>query len=149
MPPTNGVRNQQHLMKKIALLITLVTCLQAQAQKMDLKSSMERGLAVYIGQCITCHMPAGEGLESVYPALAKNRNMNRKEYLAQLIIKGIRGPIDGRTYSGEMPPAALTDQDMADVMNYVRNSWGNKAAPVLPKEIQPALKVEVKGFQPY
>ena len=136
-------------MKKITILIALAAALQAQAQKTDLKSSMERGLEVYSGQCVTCHMATGEGIPTVYPSLVKNKNVLNKSYLAQSILKGQRGPIGSQTFSGEMPPLALTDQQVADVMNYVRNNFGNKAAVVMPKEIQPALKVAVKGFQAY
>jgi nitrite reductase (NO-forming) len=136
---------------QITLLIALhlATCPCAFAQKQDLKSSMERGQDVYTGQCLTCHMATGEGIPTVYPSLLKNKNVLNKPYLAQSILKGQRGAINGQSWSGEMPPMALTDEQVADVMNFVRNSFGNKAPVVLPKEIQPALKLPVKGFQPY
>jgi len=136
-------------MKKITLLLALATSLHGQAQKTDLKSSMERGLDVYTGQCMTCHMATGEGLPTVYPSLVKNKNVPNKAYLAQSIVKGQRGAINGQTWSGEMPPMALTDEQVADVMNYVRNNFGNKAPLVLRKDVQPSLKVAVKGFQAY
>lgn len=123
--------------------------MDADAQSTDLKSSMERGADIYTAQCATCHMPTGEGLPTVYPSLVKNKNTGNKAYLTQSILKGQRGPIGGQTFSGEMPPLLLTDQQAADVMNFVRNSFGNKAPVVLPKEVQPALKVAVKGFQAY
>jgi mono/diheme cytochrome c family protein len=135
--------------KTLLLLILAITSIAAQAQKMDLKSSMERGQSIYMGQCITCHMATGEGLETVYPSLVSNKNMAKKEYLVKVILKGQRGPIAGKTFSGEMTPIALSDQDMADVLNYVRNNFGNKAPVVFPKDIQPALKAPVKGFQAY
>lgn len=137
-------------MHRSILLLTLTAwAALARAQKTDLKSSMERGADIYTMQCITCHMATGEGLPTVYPSLVKNKNIVNKAYLAQSILKGQRGAINGQTFSGEMPPVALTDQQVADVMNYVRNSFGNKAPVVLPKEIQPSLKVAVKGFQAY
>jgi mono/diheme cytochrome c family protein len=119
------------------------------AQKQDPAFSIERGQSVYTIQCMTCHMATGEGLPTVYPSLVKNKNVPNKAYLAQSILKGQRGAINGQAWSGEMPPMALTDEQVADVMNYVRNNFGNKAPVVLPKDVQPSLKVVVKGFQAY
>jgi nitrite reductase (NO-forming) len=123
----------------------------ASGQAFDLKVSIERGKSVYEAQCISCHMPEGEGLEGVFPPLAKSPNLLSKEKLVQTILKGVRGAIQlgGKEYNGEMASIALSDQETADVINYVRNSFGNKASAVLPKEIQPALKVVLKNYQPY
>ena len=96
-------------------------------------------------------MSEGEGLEGVYPPLAKVDYLMNKEKLVQTILKGVRGPITilGKEYNAEMAGIELTDQETADLINYVRNSFGNKAPAVLPKEIQPALKVKVQNYQPY
>lgn len=96
-------------------------------------------------------MAEGKGLDPLYPSLVKSEWLAQKDRLVQLIVKGMRGQIKagGKAYNGEMAPAGTNDEETADVINYIRNSWGNKGLPVKPKEIQPALKVVVKGFQPY
>lgn len=124
---------------------------KASGQAFDLKASMERGKSVYEAQCMSCHMPEAEGLEGVFPPLAKSPNLTSKEKMVQTILKGIRGTIlvSGKEYNGEMASITLSDQETADVINYVRNSFGNKAPAVQPKEIQPALKLALKNYQPY
>ena len=121
------------------------------AQPFDLKSSIQRGKPIYEAQCLSCHMPEGEGLEGVFPPLAKSPHLASKEKLVKTILQGMRGIIvvEGKEYNGEMAGLSLTDQETADVINYIRNSFGNKAPSVQPKEIQPALKVAVKDYQPY
>lgn len=120
-------------------------------QAFNLKASMERGKSIYESQCMSCHMPAGEGLEGVYPPLAKSANLVDKNRLVKITLKGMRGPVkvNGVEYNGEMTGFSLNDEEVSDVLNYIRNSWGNKGAPVLPKEVQPALKADVKGYQAY
>ena len=141
-------------MKKILfyfIFVSPVIVSKAVGQAFDLKASIERGKSVYEAQCISCHMPEGEGLEGVFPPLAKSSNIASKEKMIQIILKGIRGTIllAGKEYNGEMASIILSDQETADVINYVRNSFGNKAPAVQPKEIQPALKVALKNYQPY
>ncbi|HEY0896972.1 MAG TPA: cytochrome c [Sphingobacteriaceae bacterium] len=116
-----------------------------------MKASVERGKTIYESQCASCHMPQGEGIPGVFPPLAKSDFLKDKTRLVKSVLLGIRGPItvNGTEYNGEMPPAKLSDQEASDILNYIRNSWGNKAAPILPSEIKPALKAESKGFQPY
>jgi len=110
-----------------------------QLQKFDLKASIERGKEVYDVQCITCHMEKGEGLEGAFPPLAKaDYLMADKNRSIKQILKGASGDmiVNGKTYSGEMPAIDLTDEQVSDVLNYVRNSWGNKGAAVTPTEVK-------------
>ena len=53
--------------------ITTISLMSFQAQKFDLKASIERGKEVYNVHCITCHMEKGEGLEGVFPPVASRR----------------------------------------------------------------------------
>jgi hypothetical protein len=48
-----------------------------------------------------------------------------------------------------MAGISLTDQEVSDVLNYIRNSWGNKGAAIRPAEIQPALKAKTPNYQPF
>lgn len=120
-------------------------------QAFDLKASMERGKTIYETQCASCHMAEGEGLEGVFPPLAKSTNLNDKNRLIKIVLKGLRGPMkaNGVDYEGEMTGFPLSDEEVSDVLNYLRNTWGNKGTPIKPAEIQPALKTVTKDYQPY
>lgn len=98
------------------------------AQEPALKASMERGSEIYNDFCVTCHMPTGEGIPYVFPPLAKS------DYLMQQRTASIRGVkfgqegeliVNGETYNNAMAAMGLEDEEIADVMNYILNSWGN------------------------
>ncbi len=133
----------------LAVSILAITLLSFD-QNFDLKASVKRGKTIYETSCITCHMADGKGLEGVFPPLVKS-NMADKNRLIKVIVQGMRGPskVNGVDYNGEMAGIVLTNEQAADVANYVRNSWGNKAPAILPSQVQPALKVQIKGYQKY
>ncbi|HXK01026.1 MAG TPA: cytochrome c [Verrucomicrobiae bacterium] len=109
----------------------------------DLKTSMARGKIVYDTQCVTCHQPKGEGLKGVYPPLAKSDYLAANKARAiGIVANGSKGVItvNGAKYDNEMLSSGLTDEQVSDVLNYVRNSWGNKGAPVKPEEVAPQRK---------
>ncbi len=140
-------------MKLISIFIislsTLILC--SFYQVFNLKASMERGKTIYEAQCMSCHMTEGEGLEGIFPPLVKTDYLVDKDRLVKVVLRGVRGPmkINGVEYNGEMTGFELNDEQVSDVLNYIRNSWGNKGAPILPAEIQPALKATSKDYQPY
>jgi mono/diheme cytochrome c family protein len=112
-------------------------------QKFDLKASIERGKEVYNTQCITCHMEKGEGIEGAFPPLAKSDYlMADKNRSIKQILEGASGEmtVNGIVYNGEMPAIDLTDEQVSDVLNYVRNSWGNKGGAVTPNEVKAQRK---------
>jgi len=141
-------------MKKLVLVAVLIgtgITFFSFTQKFDLKASITRGKEVYDANCSTCHMAEGEGIEGAFPPLAKSDYLSDKARLVKIVLLGIKGPIkvNGNAYDAEMAGVSLTDEQVADVLNYVRNSWGNKGAAITPAEIQPALKVESKEYQAY
>ncbi len=109
----------------------------------DLKASISRGQEIYNINCIACHMEKGEGLKGVYPPLAKSDYLmaDRKRSIIQ-ILKGVKGPmtVNRVDYDGEMNAFDLSDSEVSDVLNYVRNSFGNKGGAVLPAEVLAARK---------
>ena len=115
-----------------------------QPQKFDLKASITRGKDIYTAQCITCHMEQGEGIENVYPPLAKSDYlMADKKRSIQQVLYGLTGEIkvNGVAYDGVMTGfEVLTDQEVSDVLNYIRNSFGNKGAAVTPEEVKTSRK---------
>ena len=101
---------------------------------------MKRGLAVYSRTCIACHQPTGKGLAPVFPSIAGVPIANGDATLPiKFILHGLMGPItvDGVTYNSMMPPVAgVSDQDIADVLTYVRQSFGNKSNPVTADQVK-------------
>ena len=134
-------------MKTIALFIFLLSTLifvSFQSKpKFDLKASMAKGKDIYTSYCMSCHMENGEGLEDVYPPLAKSDYlMADRKRMIQQILYGATGPqkVNGKTYNGEMTGFDLTDTEVSDLSNYIRNSFGNKSKEVTPEEVKAARK---------
>ena len=102
-------------------------------------ASLERGKAVYSRTCIACHQPTGLGLPPVFPPLAGSEWIAKSASIAvRNIVNGMMGPVTvkGVTYNSMMPPVAgLSDKDIADVVTYVNNSWGNTGAIVTEAEV--------------
>ncbi|KGE88607.1 MAG: PVC-type heme-binding CxxCH protein [Phaeodactylibacter xiamenensis] len=111
-----------------------------------LEATLSPGQQVYEreGSCITCHQPDGKGLTaSGFPPLAGSEWVTgSKERLIKLTLKGLHGPIEvnGQTYPGQVPMTAfeglLSDKEIADVLSYVRNAFGNSATPIAPAEVK-------------
>lgn len=99
---------------------------------------MERGKEIYVAQCMSCHMDEGQGVEEVYPPLAKSDYlMSDKDRSIRTVVHGLTGEIkvNGKTYGMEMTAFDLSDEQVSDVLNYIRNSWGNKAKAIRPEEV--------------
>ena len=111
--------------------------------KFNLKESIKRGEDVYLMNCLSCHMQNGEGLEGVYPPVAKSDYMmSDKARSIREVLYGIKGKItvNQKDYNGEMNGSMLSDQEVSDVLNYARNSWGNKGEAVTPEEVKAERK---------
>jgi mono/diheme cytochrome c family protein len=128
--------------KKILVVVYTVSIASIfgfQKTAFDLKSSITRGKDVYTTYCISCHQEKGEGIESVYPPLAKSDYlMADKKRSIEQILKGVTGEIKvkGVVYNTDMPAVDISDQEVSDVLNYIRNSFGNKGAAVSPGEVK-------------
>jgi len=134
-------------MKKIvfvSMCVLTIVSTSAFAQKFDLKASITRGKDVYTAQCMSCHLEQGEGIENVYPPLAKSDYlMADKKRSINEVLHGLNGPIkvNGVAYDGVMTGyEMLSDQEVSDVLNYIRNSFGNKGGAVTPEEVKASRK---------
>ena len=136
-------------MKKVS--VATVACISvffissAFYQKFDLEKSVQRGKEVYTTYCITCHMEAGNSTPGVYPPLAKSDYLKKPiDSLIILVLEGQTGEIvvNDTTYNGQMLPLNyLTAEQVSDVLNYTRNSFGNKMKdPVLPEKVKALRK---------
>jgi len=108
------------------------------------------------GFCITCHQADGKGLDaSQFPPLANTPwVLGSKQRLIKIVLHGLRGPIEvnGKEYPGQVPmtpyQGLMNDQEIAAVLTFVRNSFGNKADAIYPEEVEAvrAATTDQKGF---
>jgi len=125
----------------ILFLLVLTSLLFSFQQDDQLKESMARGKEVFTANCVTCHMQTGEGIEGVYPPLAKSDYLMADKVRAiKQILEGASGPmtVNGVQYNGFMTGFDLGDKEVSDVLNYIRNSWGNKSEAITPEEVKSA-----------
>lgn len=115
-----------------------------------LELAMKKGLTAY-GTCNGCHMPTGLGLPGVNPPLAGSDWVTGgTERLIRVVLHGLTGPINvnGKPFvtPANMPGwgATMSDDDIANALTYVRNSWGNQA-PLVTKEQVAAVREATKS----
>ncbi|MFY0254764.1 c-type cytochrome [Chitinophaga sp. 30R24] len=126
------------------VLVATLSFLSAQtkkpATKPGISQSVARGKKVYEQYCLTCHQVDGGGVPHMNPPLIKTSYvLGDKAVLAQIVLKGMQAsvPIDDEYYSNNMPPHSfLKDQEIADVLTFIRNNFGNKATAVTPDEVK-------------
>lgn len=115
-------------------------------EKMFAKNLEERiaaGKMVYNQNCAACHQADGSGLKGAFPPLAKaDYLMKDKARAIKTVIEGLEGKVtvNGVDYNGVMPALGLDDEDVANVLSYVRNSFGNKSDEVTTSEVKSARK---------
>ena len=98
------------------------------------------GSLLYLDNCAACHRPDGLGYERVFPRLAGNPVVMAPEAisLATIVLEGSRTPRTSATPAQfTMPSFAwrLNDQEVADVVDFIRSSWGNHGAPITPEDV--------------
>lgn len=89
--------------------------------------------------CFACHGPEGNGVPSIFPPLAGSDFLKAdKERPVRIVSKGLTGAVtvNGSTYNNVMPPQELTHEQIADVLTYVNNSWGNKNGTLSPEDVK-------------
>lgn len=105
-----------------------------------------KGRIVYLdkAKCAACHMENGQGNPAVLaPPLAGSEWVLAKEpgRAIRILLNGLQGPVtvkDRQFNSAGMPPwkESLTDEDVANVLTYIRNEWGNAATEVKPEQVK-------------
>jgi mono/diheme cytochrome c family protein len=104
------------------------------------KASLDRGEIVYETYCLACHQADGSGVPNLNPPLIKTRwTTGDKKVLISVILKGMDEEIevDGESYHNVMPPMAhLSDEEIADVLTYVRNNFTNNASEISTREVK-------------
>jgi mono/diheme cytochrome c family protein len=118
-------------------------------QTFNLAKSIERGKDAYAANCQNCHMADGKGLPGAFPPLAKSDYLGKSTgELISYVLKGQSGEIkvNGTVYNAVMPAQDyLTDEQIADIYNYVRNSWGNKSSVAITTAMVAKKRTELKN----
>jgi mono/diheme cytochrome c family protein len=109
------------------------------------QAELAAGAAIYARSCIACHEADGSGAPRIYPPLPGNANLQAADPSSTLrvILDGAQTVTTPRApNTGSMPAYArqMTDQQIADVANYIRNSWGNAAPIVTPAQVRKARR---------
>jgi len=114
-------------------------------QKPNLKQSMIRGNEIYVDFCMQCHLVNGKGDGINVPPLDGSDWLTKKRKLSIESVKfGQNGPITvkGKKFNNIMPALGLSNQEVADVMNYIMNSWSNKQNKIVTvKEVAAVNKL--------
>jgi mono/diheme cytochrome c family protein len=112
----------------------------AKAKAVSAAPSAADGKVVYLQNCLTCHQADGGGVPNMNPPLIKTDYvLGDKNRLIKIVLNGFndRVEIEGEMYNNVMPALNhLTDKQIADVLSYVRNNFGNKASAVTPAEVK-------------
>jgi mono/diheme cytochrome c family protein len=116
---------------------------------------LKLGAQIYNNSCTPCHQAGGEGVSGQFPPLAKSdwvlvEGPNR---LIRIVLSGLNGPItvNGNQYNNAMNGwrDILSDAEIAAVLSYVRNSWGNKAGLVTPEEVKAIRDATAARTEPW
>jgi alcohol dehydrogenase (quinone), cytochrome c subunit len=95
---------------------------------------------IYLDNCAACHRPDGTGYERVFPRLAGNpvAEADNPLSLVTIVLQGSETPRTQRTPAQFVMPGfawRLPDREVADVVNFIRTSWGNRASPITPEDV--------------
>lgn len=103
------------------------------------EAQIQRGKRVFMQTCFACHQPDGKGLLNIFPPLAGSDFLKAdRERPIRIVTKGLTGPVtvNGNSFNNVMPPQVLTDQQIADVLTYVTNDWGNGGEPYTVDDVR-------------
>src|SRR3984957_15691101 len=144
-------RRFSRLVTIAAATVLLAAALPAQAQTGA--GSSEAGSRVYAANCVACHQAGGTGMAGAFPPLAGHvpellKRADGRTYVGKVLLFGLEGAINvnGNAFAGAMPAwSTLSDNDIADVLNYVSNAWDNGKS--LPSGFKPFTSDEIKALR--
>ena len=135
--------DSSYLGDKAGDLSTVATASKATvAGNLTKDMQIKAGAALFAGTCSVCHQANGEGLAGVFPPLAKSDFLAPDHAKAiAVVLNGLSGPVkvNGKDFNSVMPPMSqLTDDEIANILTYVTNSWGNSGNQVTQAEVAKA-----------
>src|SRR5690554_4736339 len=105
---------------------------------LSFEEKMKFGKDKYMATCVACHQGNGQGIEGAFPPLANADYLNADvDRAIDIVLHGKSGEItvNGKKYNSVMTAQALSDEDVANVLTYVYNSWGNNKTDVTPEMV--------------
>jgi nitrite reductase (NO-forming) len=126
---------------KLASLAPVATAARSSSKGTLTKAQqIDAGSALFKGTCSTCHQADGKGMTNVFPPLAGSDLLakNPPERAIEIALNGLSGPVtvNGVTYNSVMPPMSqLNDDEVANILTYVFNSWGNHGPTVSADQV--------------
>lgn len=126
---------------KVASLASVQTAAtSAAAGTLSLEEQVNAGKALYTGTCSVCHQDSGAGMPGVFPPLAKSDYLagHSNEEIIKVVLSGLNGPlkVNGQDYNSVMPPMSqLTDDEVANILTYVKNSWDNAGGRISKDDV--------------
>jgi mono/diheme cytochrome c family protein len=121
------------------------------------RKQLERGRAIYQEVCFACHGPDGLGTpipglkgQTLAPPMAGSRTVRQGDAMLRVLLHGLEGPIDGKTYESQMiPQGNNSDAWLADITSYVRNAFGNAGEFVTPRQVADLRKKSAGRVKPW
>lgn len=114
-----------------------------------------KGKQVFTANCMACHQATGTGVPGAFPPLAGSEyvlNPEHEKHIIKIVLYGLSGPITvkGNSYNSAMTPfgSILKDEQIANVLTYVRSEWGNNA-PAITAEQVAAIRAELGARGPW
>ncbi|MCB0466733.1 MAG: nitrite reductase, copper-containing [Aequorivita sp.] len=110
-----------------------------EVKALGIEERMAFGKDKYMATCVACHQANGQGIEGAFPPLAKSDYLNADvDRAIDIVLHGKTGEItvNGKKYNSVMTAQALSDEEVANVLTYVYNSWGNSKKEVTPEMVQ-------------
>lgn len=114
----------------------------------NLQEQIELGKNTYLANCAACHQPDGKGVPNAFPPLANSDYLNADhKRAASIVANGLSGKVtvNGQTFDSVMPAVALNDQQIANVVTYVLNSFGNKGGQLTAEDVAKAKQTKPTG----
>ena len=107
---------------------------------LTLQDQIHAGEALFAGTCSVCHQANGAGLPGVFPPLAKSDFLAADAKRAMdVVLRGLNGKlkVNGADYDSVMPPMnQLNDDEVANILTYVLNSWGNLGGRISTEDVK-------------
>ena len=106
---------------------------------LSVEAQVDAGMKLYAVHCTACHQATGQGLAGVFPPLAKSDYLAADpKHAISAVVHGLKGKItvNGKEYNSVMPPVSqLKDDEVANIVTYVLNSWGNPGGQITPADV--------------
>ncbi len=130
------------------------------AKELTPEQIIAAGKKHYLGTCATCHQVTGQGVAGTYPPLAGSEFVaGNEERVIRILLHGLSGPVEveGKTFNGAMPAFGKVtgggynwnEEKISQVLTYIRQEWGNKAAPITKDKVTEILNAEKARAKPW